>query len=473
MVNLVIVSHSARLGEGVGELARQMLINDGCKLAIAAGIDDPDSPIGTDPLKVMEAIESVADTDHVLVMMDIGSALLSAETALDLLDPAIAAKVRLCAAPLVEGTLAATVSAASGAGIDKVIADAMSALEAKRVQLGLPSPTSDAAPAPMLADDGDTKSVSVIINNHNGLHVRPASKLVAALAGFNADLLLEKNGKCVKPDSLNQIALLQVRRNDKLRLLARGPDADAALAAFQALAADNFGESPAAQPAAAPATPERVEGAALRYPLALIQPLRPAAADAAREQQRLRQAIDQTLADLIALTELAENKFHADIAAIFAGHHTLLDDDDLFDAANDRLLTEQCTAEWAWHQVLMELSQQYRQLDDPYLQARYIDIEDILQRTLRHLQGVQERVPMPGEPTIIIADNIYPSTVLQLDASFVKGLCLRDGSEQAHGAIIARAAGIAWLSQQGEALNSVQPGETIVLDMRHQRLIRD
>ena len=473
MVNLVIVSHSARLGEGVGELARQMLINDGCKLAIAAGIDDPDSPIGTDPLKVMEAIESVADTDHVLVMMDIGSALLSAETALDLLDPAIAAKVRLCAAPLVEGTLAATVSAASGAGIDKVIADAMSALEAKRVQLGLPSPTSDAAPAPMLADDGDTKSVSVNINNHNGLHVRPASKLVAALAGFNADLLLEKNGKCVKPDSLNQIALLQVRRNDKLRLLARGPDADAALAAFQALAADNFGESPEAQPTAEPAIPARVEGAAMLYPLAPIQPALPAAADIAREQQRLRQAIDQTLADLNALTELAEHKFNADIAAIFAGHHTLLDDEDLFDAANDRLLTEQCSAEWAWHQVLMELSQQYRQLDDAYLQARYIDVDDILQRTLRHLQGIKETLPFASEPTIIIADNIYPSTVLQLDASKVTGLCLRDGSEQAHGAIIARAAGIAWLSQQGEALNSVQPGETIVLDMRHQRLIRD
>ena len=54
----------------------------------------------------------------------------------------------------------------------------------------------------------------------------------------------------------------------------------------------------------------------------------------------------------------------------------------------------------------------------------------------------------------------------------MKGLCLRDGSEQAHGAIIARAAGIAWLCQQGEALNSVQPGEPIALDMRRQRLIR-
>jgi PTS hybrid protein len=116
----------------------------------------------------------------------------------------------------------------------------------------------------------------------------------------------------------------------------------------------------------------------------------------------------------------------------------LLDDEDLFDAANDRLLTEQCSAEWAWHQVLMELSQQYRQLDDAYLQARYIDVDDILQRTLRHLQGIKETLPFASEPTIIIADNIYPSTVLQLDASKVTGLCLRDGSEQAHGAIIAR-----------------------------------
>lgn len=243
MVNLVIVSHSAQLGEGVGALARQMLMGDGCKLAIAAGIDDPENPIGTDPIKVMEAIESVADTDHVLVMMDIGSALLSAETALDLLDPAIAAKVRLCAAPLVEGTLAATVSAAAGADIDRVINDAMNALDAKREQLGLPS-SSVAKTAPAeLSPDADARSVAVTVRNPNGIHVRPASRLVSTLSGFNADMWLEKNGKCVVPDSLNQIALLQVRCNDTLRLIAKGEQADAALAAFTQLAAENFGES--------------------------------------------------------------------------------------------------------------------------------------------------------------------------------------------------------------------------------------
>ena len=222
MVNLVIVSHSAQLGAGVGELARQMLMDEGCKLAIAAGIDDPDNPIGTDPIKVMEAIESVADTDHVLVMMDIGSALLSAETALELLDPTIAAKVRLCAAPLVEGTLAATVSAAAGADIDRVIRDAMSALDAKYAQLGLP-PSSPVVTSPEgLSADDEARSVAVVVKNPNGIHVRPASRLVSTLSGFRADMLLEKNGKCVVPDSLNQIALLQVRCNDTLRLIAKG-----------------------------------------------------------------------------------------------------------------------------------------------------------------------------------------------------------------------------------------------------------
>lgn len=136
MINIVVVSHSALLARGVEQLARQMMRGDGCKLALAAGVDDEEHPIGTDAVKVMEAIEAVADGDGVLVLMDLGSALLSAETALDLLDPDLAAKVRLCAAPLVEGTLAAVVAANSGASLEQVVAEAQGALQAKQAQLG-------------------------------------------------------------------------------------------------------------------------------------------------------------------------------------------------------------------------------------------------------------------------------------------------------------------------------------------------
>lgn len=473
MVNLVIVSHSARLGEGVGELAQQMLMGGDCKIAIAAGIDDPQNPIGTDPIKVMEAIESVADADHVLVMMDIGSALLSAETALDLLDPTIAAKVRLCAAPLVEGTLAATVSAATGADIDKVIADAMNALEAKREQLGLPSSASEPRITPSFsAQDASAKSVSVVIKNPNGLHVRPASRLVATLSAFNADLLLEKNGKCVTPDSLNQISLLQVRWHDTVRLLASGEQADDALAAFSRLAAENFGESLEDTAVAATST-EDITGNAFCY-APTLPPVRQASdLSPGAEQARLRNALDLTLLDLMTLITRVEDNCPGDLAAIFSGHHMLLDDPELFDTACALLRSEHCTAEYAWQQVLSGLSLQYRQLDDAYLQARYIDIDDLLHRTLRHLLQSPLVLPEFVAPAILVADDLFPSTVLELDPNVVKGICLREGSTLAHGALIAREMGIVWVCQQGDALNEVQTGERLTLDVAHNRAVRE
>ena len=467
MVNLVIVSHSALLGQGVGQLARQMLMGEGCRLAIAAGIDDPDNPIGTDPIKVMEAIESVADADHVLVLMDIGSALLSAETALELLDPDIAAKVRLCAAPLVEGALAATVSAATGCNIDKVISDAQNALEAKRVQLGLaPVETAPPASATDSVPDADAQSVSVVVNNPNGLHVRPASRLVAALAGFDAQLLLEKEGKCVKPDSINQIALLQVRCHDTLRLIAGGREAKQALEAFSRLSEEHFGEEISAAPAAA--SPVRVtqsiNGQALHYAPTPIPLAQATVRSVDEEIARLQQAIARTLDDLNALTLMAEEKYSSQITAIFSGHHILLDDPDLLASASNTISQGKCTAEWAWHQTLQDLSRQYQQLDDAYLQARYIDIDDIRHRTLIHLANSVENLPALLHPTVILAEDIYPSVMLQLDKDKVAGICLRQGSPHSHSAIIAAEAGIAWRCQQGQRFDAIAGGEPLTID---------
>jgi hypothetical protein len=82
MIGIVIVSHSPQLAAGVRELALQM-VHEHVPIALAAGIDDPADPIGTDPLRVAAAIQSVYSADGVLVLMDLGSALLSAETAFE------------------------------------------------------------------------------------------------------------------------------------------------------------------------------------------------------------------------------------------------------------------------------------------------------------------------------------------------------------------------------------------------------
>ena len=98
MVGIVIVSHSFRIAEGVAELAREMGGPD-IRLETAGGLDMPDHPIGTDAVLVMQAIERAWSEDGVLVLMDLGSAVLSAEMALDLLEPEADANGSNCARP--------------------------------------------------------------------------------------------------------------------------------------------------------------------------------------------------------------------------------------------------------------------------------------------------------------------------------------------------------------------------------------
>ena len=120
MIGIVIVSHSARLAEGVCELADQVAQGK-VRLAAAGGTSDPENPIGTDAFRVLAAIESVYSEDGVLVLTDIGSAILSAETALEFLDASRRGAVWMHDAPLVEGAVAAAAQAAAGASITEIV----------------------------------------------------------------------------------------------------------------------------------------------------------------------------------------------------------------------------------------------------------------------------------------------------------------------------------------------------------------
>ncbi|MFN2224529.1 MAG: dihydroxyacetone kinase phosphoryl donor subunit DhaM, partial [Candidatus Promineifilaceae bacterium] len=153
MVGIVIVSHSATLAQGVKELAEQMTQGQ-LHLAATGGIDDPDNPIGTDAMKVYEAIESVYDDDGVVILMDLGSALLSAEMALEFLEPERQTRVHLCEAPLVEGAMAAAVQASVGGDVQQVMAEARGALAMKAGQLA----PAGAAPQPTPAAGTPTET---------------------------------------------------------------------------------------------------------------------------------------------------------------------------------------------------------------------------------------------------------------------------------------------------------------------------
>ena len=103
---VVLVSHSEYIAKGLKELVDEM--NDGSVQVVAAGGADG-GRIGTSAIKIQGAIESVEDCDHILIYADLGSSILSAETAIDLIDEDLAEKVQLVDAPIVEGALAGVV----------------------------------------------------------------------------------------------------------------------------------------------------------------------------------------------------------------------------------------------------------------------------------------------------------------------------------------------------------------------------
>src|SRR2546423_852048 len=147
VVGIVVVSHSATLAEGVVELARQMG-GDELRLEVAGGLDD--GTIGTDVERVRAAIERAMSADGVLVLMDLGSALLSAEMATELLEGD--GRVVLSEAPLVEGAVAAAAAASGGASLDEVVAEARGALAMKASQLGAEDAEAPSAPSRFEAD---------------------------------------------------------------------------------------------------------------------------------------------------------------------------------------------------------------------------------------------------------------------------------------------------------------------------------
>ena len=242
MVGLVVVSHSRALASAAVALAKEMTQGGEVRIRIAAGLDD--TTLGTDAAQVADAVCDADDGSGVVVLMDLGSAVLSAELALELLDDEMRGRVVLSPAPLVEGLVVAAVTASGGARAQEVAAEAADALEAKRRQLK-PAPLVYNPAARETATRPGVLTGSFILGSH-GLHARPAAGLVDEVRRHGADVRIRNraNGSAwVSASSLTQVMGLDAQAGAEVELRVSGRGAADALRDLLALANRNFGES--------------------------------------------------------------------------------------------------------------------------------------------------------------------------------------------------------------------------------------
>jgi phosphoenolpyruvate-protein phosphotransferase/dihydroxyacetone kinase phosphotransfer subunit len=488
MVGIVLVSHSALLADGTAELARQMGGED-VVIEAAGGLDLPERPIGTDAMVVLAAIDRAWSGDGVLVLMDLGSAVLSAEMAVEMLEDDRRKLVRLTSAPFVEGAVAAAVAARLGRSLEDVLEEARTGLAPKAAHLGDEPPAeaqaAAAAPAP------DETSIRLIVTNRLGLHARPAARFVTTASGFDARVLVRDltNGRGpADARSLNAVATLGVLQGHEIEITASGPAASEVLDAVLALAERNFGdaEEPDATAARAPA-PAHDEGAGDRGPAEdageasplrgiaaspgiAIGPVRhlvrveaPAPEPGAPDEERARfdAAVREVAEQIRQARRTVAARAGEAAAEIFDAHLLVLVDEEVLRSVREAIAGGRAAID-AWRSGILGVAARWRALEDPYLRSRAEDVEAVGRQVADALAG--GATVRPSGDGVLVAPDMTPGQTAALDLGRITALATARGGPTSHVAVLARSLGLPAVVALGPAVLDVPEGTDVVVD---------
>ena len=471
-VGLVVVSHSRTLARSAVELAAEMLHGRPLRIEVAAGLDD--TTFGTDAVAIMEAIERADGPAGVVVLMDLGSAVLSAELALDLLqDPSIRDRVTLSSAPLVEGLIVAAVAAAGGASRSEVAAEARDALMGKAGHLSTPSEGVQPEPGEV----GGEEVIGVFsVENPHGLHARPAARLVSEVRALDASVQLRNlttGGPTVPAGSLSRVATLAALRGHQVEVRASGPQAQEAVEHLLTLAARRFDETleevaaPPARSAASsvtgplPASPGIAIGPVRRLTATPVDVDQDPLGEPAAEWRRIVESVAAVRRDIEHVRVVTAREVGAEQASIFDAHLSLLTDAEMLADVKARTGTG-IGAVSAWAGCLADIEREWASLPDPYLMERAADVHAVSDQVLRALTGEPaRRMTSKG---VLVADDLTPAETAGLDLGLVTGVLLAQGSPSSHAAILARARDIPVVVAAGPGVLNIPEGSTVLLD---------
>ncbi len=321
--------------------------------------------------------------------------------------------------------------------------------------------------------------VEVVVPEQNALHLRPATIFSEAALAFTSKIQVWFNGKCADGQSVTSLLKLGVPGGATIRILASGPDAVAALQALRVTVEHELNTSEENKLPILeaehwePVSHDRViSGISASNGLA-IGPLMcyrsrhliitDAPQDAMMEKAALQHAVDEVKTQL---------RLHIDHrgatskteASIFRAHLALLNDGELLNKVLQSI-GEGHSAAWAWNYVIAQYITELSRIENECLAERAADLKDIGQHVLQLLVGREHHaIPLPKEPSILVADQLLLSDIACLDPKRIIAICTVDGTPTTHVAIITRSLGIPTIVGAGSAVLELPPGTICIAD---------
>jgi len=332
-------------------------------------------------------------------------------------------------------------------------------------------------------------SDEIAVPNESGRHARPAAVLANMAKKYSADIRLQRGEQTINAKSVVAIMGLEVNRDDRVRLLARGEDAEQALATLVPLLAAGLGDeglAPAPAPAsvavsefASPAPrlhatdQSLIEGVAASPGLAIgsvfqFRSEKISVEEYGQAPHAEQRFLDHALAEGMVQLEALQSRLHEETdqgkAAIFAAHQELLDDPELLDMAYAEIAGGKSAA-WAWNNAINSFAERFSTLKNSLLAERANDLRDVGRRILRLLTDTRpaEHEPIP-EQSILVTEELTPSATAHLDRDNVLGFCTLMGGASSHVAILARALDIPAVAGIGSRILDIANGTPVILD---------
>ncbi|MBC8588222.1 phosphoenolpyruvate--protein phosphotransferase [Paratissierella segnis] len=183
------------------------------------------------------------------------------------------------------------------------------------------------------------------------------------------------------------------------------------------------------------------------------------------EIQRFENALKDTKKEIDKLHELSLKNIGEKEAEIFIAHSMMLEDPEFIAGVKDKIENEKLNSEYAVNEVVNFYVSLFEDIEDEYLKARAVDLQDVSKRLLRVLMGIKSAdLTIIDEKSIIVAEDLTPSDTAQMNKDMVVGIVTELGGRTSHTSIIARTLEIPAISGVKDATKTLKHGDYIIIN---------
>jgi len=332
---------------------------------------------------------------------------------------------------------------------------------------------------PSGSKDRSSAAAVVKVGHAEGLHARPAAQVATAARRFRAAVEVRVRGKSANARSPLALMGLAVHSGEEVEVIASGPDAAEARDAIAA-AIETAARGPvrvpevsrmthAADPALGPfevagivASRGVAVGATALFRRQRSEPVREGKGEA-RERAELERALREAAADIEEAIAAARRRHAMEESAILEAHRAFLEDPEIVDRAMP-LLEGGASAGYALSSAVEAHCRVLENSGSALLAERVADLRDLERQVLTKLGGKVQALPELPAHALLIAEDLSPGELAELDSSRLAGIVLERGGPTSHVSIVARSRDIPALVATGPALRLVPDAQQAVLD---------